>query len=71
VRRPTSERVGGRHDRADGGADSRDPIVPYAHRGATSKVVPGAKLLPIEGEGHEMPPPAIPILIGAILDHTA
>jgi pimeloyl-ACP methyl ester carboxylesterase len=48
-----------------------DPILPYAHGEATAKAIPGAKLLPIEGMGHEVPAPAIPILVGAILDHTA
>jgi pimeloyl-ACP methyl ester carboxylesterase len=50
---------------------TRDPILPYAHGEATAKAIPGAKLLPIEGMGHEMPPPAIPILVDAILEHTA
>jgi pimeloyl-ACP methyl ester carboxylesterase len=47
-----------------------DPILPYAHGEATAKAIPGAKLLPIEGMGHELPAPAIPIVVGAILDHT-
>ncbi len=50
---------------------TRDPILRYAHGEATAKAIPGAKLLPIEGMGHELPAPAIPILAGAILDHTA
>jgi pimeloyl-ACP methyl ester carboxylesterase len=50
---------------------TRDPILPYAHGEATAKAIPGAKLLAIEGMGHEIPAPAIPILTGAILDHTA
>jgi pimeloyl-ACP methyl ester carboxylesterase len=48
-----------------------DPILPYAHGEATATAIPGAKLLPIEGMGHELPAPAIPILVGAILEHTA
>jgi pimeloyl-ACP methyl ester carboxylesterase len=48
-----------------------DPILPYAHGEATAKAIPGAKLLPVVGMGHEVPAPAIPILAGAILDHTA
>ena len=51
--------------------ERQDPILPYAHGEATAKAIPGAKLLPIEGMGHELPAPAIPILVDAILDHTA
>ena len=47
-----------------------DPILRYAHGEATAKAIPGAKMLAIEGMGHELPAPAIPILTGAILDHT-
>jgi pimeloyl-ACP methyl ester carboxylesterase len=50
---------------------TQDPILPYPHGEATAKAIPGAKLLAIEGMGHEVPAPAIPILVGAILDHTA
>ena len=47
------------------------PDLRYAHGEATAKAIPGATLLAIEGMGHELPPPAISILVGAILDHTA
>ena len=50
---------------------TQDPILPYPHGEATAKAIAGAKLLPIEGMGHEIPAPAIPILVGAILDHPA
>jgi pimeloyl-ACP methyl ester carboxylesterase len=50
---------------------TRDPILPYAHGEATANAIPGATLLAIEGMGHELPPPAIPILVDAILEHTA
>jgi pimeloyl-ACP methyl ester carboxylesterase len=50
---------------------TRDPILPHAHGEATAKAIPGAKLLAIDGTGHEIPAPAIPILADAILDHTA
>jgi len=49
---------------------TQDPILPYAHGEATAKAIPGAKLLPIEGMGHELPAPALPIVVDAILDHT-
>jgi pimeloyl-ACP methyl ester carboxylesterase len=47
-----------------------DPILPFPHGEATAKAIPGAKLLPIEGMGHETPPKATPIVVGAILEHT-
>ena len=50
---------------------TEDPIMPYAHGEATANAIPGAKLLPIEGMGHELPSPAIPILAAAILEHTS
>ncbi len=50
---------------------TQDPILPYPHGEATAKAIAGAKLVPIEGMGHELPAPAIPILVDAILDHTA
>ena len=42
-----------------------------ADQAALIKAIAGAKLLPIEGMGHETPVPAIRILVDAILDHTA
>ena len=50
---------------------TEDPIIPYAHGEATANAIPGATLLPIEGMGHELPPPAIPILVTAVLEHTS
>jgi pimeloyl-ACP methyl ester carboxylesterase len=48
-----------------------DPILPYPHGEATANAIPGAKLLAVEGMGHELPAPAIPIVVSAILEHTA
>ncbi len=48
-----------------------DPLVPYSHAVATAEAIPGAKLLPIEGLGHELPPGCWDEVIAAILDHTS
>ena len=50
---------------------TEDPIIPYEHGVATAKAVPGAKLLTIEGLGHELPPLAVPEIAAAILEHTS
>jgi pimeloyl-ACP methyl ester carboxylesterase len=49
---------------------TEDPILPYAHGVATADAIPGATMLPIEGMGHELPPPAIPMIVAAILEHS-
>jgi pimeloyl-ACP methyl ester carboxylesterase len=51
------------------GAD--DPILPLAHGRATADVIPGAKLLVIEGMGHDVPLFAQKRVAEAILEHTA
>jgi pimeloyl-ACP methyl ester carboxylesterase len=33
-----------------------DPLLPYPHAEALADEIPGARLLPLEGGGHEMPP---------------
>ncbi|HVQ35568.1 MAG TPA: alpha/beta hydrolase [Candidatus Bathyarchaeia archaeon] len=48
-----------------------DPVLPYAHGVALSREIPQAKLLTIEGMGHELPRGAWPRIVGAILEHTA
>ena len=45
-----------------------DPILPFPHGEATAAAIPGTRFLPIEGMGHELPPPAVPIVVGAILE---
>ena len=47
-----------------------DPIVSYSHAVATVEAVPGARLLPLEGVGHEIPRAFNDQVIGAILEHT-
>ena len=47
-----------------------DPAVTYSRGVATAEAIPGARLLTIEGLGHELPPGCWDEVIGAILDHT-
>jgi len=48
-----------------------DPVLPHPHGVALSNEIPGARLLTIEGMGHELPRGAWPRIVGAILEHTA
>jgi pimeloyl-ACP methyl ester carboxylesterase len=49
-----------------------DPLFPFAHAEALADEIPGARLLPLEGMGHEMPPrPLWDTVVAAILEHTA
>jgi pimeloyl-ACP methyl ester carboxylesterase len=51
---------------------TEDPLFPYGHGEALAAEIPGARLLPLEGVGHEVPPrPVWDQVVGAILDHTA
>jgi pimeloyl-ACP methyl ester carboxylesterase len=50
---------------------TKDPLFPYAHAEALAAEIPGARLMPLAGVGHEMPPPPTwDELVAAILDHT-
>jgi pimeloyl-ACP methyl ester carboxylesterase len=48
-----------------------DPILPLAHGRATAERIPGAKLVEIEGMGHDFPVYARKRIVEAILAHTA
>jgi pimeloyl-ACP methyl ester carboxylesterase len=49
-----------------------DPLFSFAHAEALAEEIPGARLLPLDGMGHEMPPrPLWNQVVGAILEHTA
>jgi pimeloyl-ACP methyl ester carboxylesterase len=49
-----------------------DPLFPIAHAQALAREIRGARLLALEGVGHEMPPPATwDLVIPALLAHTA
>lgn len=49
-----------------------DPLFAYGHAVALAKEIPGARLLPLEGMGHEMPPREVwDVVVPAILLHTS
>jgi pimeloyl-ACP methyl ester carboxylesterase/SAM-dependent methyltransferase len=49
-----------------------DPLFPSGHAEALARELPAAGLLPLEGVGHQLPPPATwEVVIPAILAHTA
>lgn len=49
-----------------------DPLFPLAHGEALAKAIPNAALLPLEGVGHELPPPADwDRVVTALLRHTS
>ncbi len=50
---------------------TEDPIYPLAHGVATAEIISGARLLPLDGVGHELPPSTWPKVIDAIVEHTA
>ena len=47
-----------------------DPILPYSHGVATAHAIPGARLLTLEGVGHDLPRRMNDRVIGAILELT-
>lgn len=49
---------------------TEDPILPYAHGVAVSEAIPGAKLLTMDGVGHEIPEGEWDVVVPAILEHT-
>lgn len=49
-----------------------DLLFPYAHAEALAAAIPGARLLPLDGVGHEVPPPASwDVFVPALLRHTS
>jgi pimeloyl-ACP methyl ester carboxylesterase len=51
---------------------TEDPLFPYGHAEALAAEIPRARLVPLEGVGHEMPPrPVWDRVVAAILDHSA
>jgi pimeloyl-ACP methyl ester carboxylesterase len=48
---------------------AEDPLLPPEQGKATAKAIPGAKLLLIEGMGHDLPVEVWPLLIDAIVKH--
>lgn len=51
------------------GAD--DPMFPAAHGVAAAEAIPGARLLMLEGLGHDLPQPLHGEFARAILEHTS
>ena len=50
---------------------TEDPILPFPHGEAIAEGIPGAKMLILDGCGHEIPRPEWDKVVGAILEHTA
>ena len=50
---------------------TEDPILPFPHGEAIARGIPGAKILALEGSGHELPEPEWDNVVGAILEHTS
>jgi pimeloyl-ACP methyl ester carboxylesterase len=51
---------------------TEDPLFPIAHGEALAAGIRGARLLPLEGMGHQVPPrPLWDQVVAAILEHTA
>jgi pimeloyl-ACP methyl ester carboxylesterase len=49
-----------------------DPLFPYAHGEALAAEISDARLVPLPGMGHEMPPPDLwDLVVPAIIGHTA
>jgi pimeloyl-ACP methyl ester carboxylesterase len=48
-----------------------DPILPLAHGRALAAEIPGARLLPLDGVGHELPMATWDCVVAAVLAHTA
>ena len=47
-----------------------DPILPLAHGVALAADIPGARLLTLDGVGHELPMVTWDGVLAALLDHT-
>lgn len=51
---------------------TEDPLFPIGHGEALAAEIPGARLVPLAGVGHQMPPPAVwDVVISEILGHTS
>ncbi|HEY2723800.1 MAG TPA: alpha/beta fold hydrolase [Pseudonocardiaceae bacterium] len=49
-----------------------DPFFPFGHGEALAAEIPGASLVPLEGMGHELPPPPLwDLVVAAIVRHTS
>jgi pimeloyl-ACP methyl ester carboxylesterase len=50
---------------------TQDPVLPYAHALALKASLPNSHLLTLQGAGHELHPLDWPLMIAAIVEHTA
>jgi pimeloyl-ACP methyl ester carboxylesterase len=49
-----------------------DPVYPFGHAETLARELPNAQLLPLEGFGHQMPPPQLwSTVVAALLRHTS
>lgn len=49
-----------------------DPLFPLPHGEALAEAIPGARLVPLPGVGHEQPPPSLwPLVLDELTAHTA
>ena len=48
-----------------------DPLFPFPHGVHLAETIPGARLVALEGAGHELPAPVWDVAIAALLEHTA
>ncbi len=49
-----------------------DPMFPLPHGKALAESIPGARLIELDGVGHQFPPPHIwDLVVDALADHTA
>jgi pimeloyl-ACP methyl ester carboxylesterase len=46
-----------------------DPLVPFACGEDTARRIPGAKLLGIDGMGHDLPPEPVAQILAALVPH--
>lgn len=46
-----------------------DPLVPFSHGEDTARRIPGARLVAIDGMGHDLPPGVLPQLLGPLINH--
>jgi pimeloyl-ACP methyl ester carboxylesterase len=50
---------------------TEDPLFPYEHGVALANEIRGARLLPLEQTGHELPRAVWDVVVPAILQHTS
>jgi len=50
---------------------TEDPVLPYEHGLALAREIAGARMVTLEGAGHELPRRVWDLVVPAILDHTA